>query len=52
MRVNDIRAGATLTLAALIANGKSIILDAEKIERGYEELDARLRNLGGKINKI
>jgi UDP-N-acetylglucosamine 1-carboxyvinyltransferase len=52
MAVNDIRAGATLTLAALIAEGKSTILEAEKIDRGYEELDARLTNLGGKISRI
>ncbi len=52
MTVNDIRAGATLTLAALIAEGKSTILEAEKIDRGYEELDARLTNLGGRINRI
>jgi len=50
--VNDIRAGATLTLAALIAEGDSIISGAEKIERGYENLDVRLTNLGGSIKRI
>ena len=50
--VNDIRAGATLTLAALIAEGESIIAGAEKIERGYENLDVRLANLGGNIKRI
>jgi UDP-N-acetylglucosamine 1-carboxyvinyltransferase len=50
--VNDIRAGATLTLAALIAEGESVISGAEKIERGYENLDVRLANLGGSIKRI
>lgn len=51
-QVNDIRAGATLTLAALIAEGESVICGAEKIERGYENLDVRLTNLGGDIKRI
>jgi len=50
--VNDIRAGATLTLAALIAEGESTINGAEKIERGYENLDVRLANLGGNIKRV
>ena len=50
--VSDIRAGATLTLAALIAQGKSIISGVEEINRGYEDLDIRLRKLGAAIKKI
>ncbi len=50
--VNDIRAGATLTLAALIAEGESVITSAEKIERGYEDLDVRLASLGGNIKRV
>ena len=52
MTVNDIRAGATLTLAALMAKGKSILHKAEKIDRGYENLAGRLKQLGGKIIRV
>lgn len=48
----DLRAGATLTLAALIANGKSVISGVEQIDRGYESLDSRLRQLGAQIKRI
>ena len=49
--VSDIRAGATLTLAALIAEGQSTIANVELIERGYEKLEKRLQSLGAKISK-
>ncbi len=52
INVNDIRAGATLTLAALIAQGESVLNNAELIDRGYENLPQRLRNLGGVIKRI
>ncbi len=52
MTVNDIRAGATLTLAALMAKGKSVLRRAEKIDRGYEHLASRLQQLGGDIIRI
>jgi len=45
----DLRAGATLLIAALIAQGESVIQDAELIDRGYEKLDERLRALGADI---
>lgn len=51
LAVNDIRAGATLTLAALVANGQSVIDNIELIERGYENLEGRLGNLGANIVK-
>ena len=51
LRVSDIRAGATLTLAALIAGGQSTIDNVEMIERGYENLEGRLQSLGAKIDK-
>jgi len=41
-----------LTLAALIAQGKSIISRVEEINRGYEDLDIRLRKLGANIKKL
>jgi UDP-N-acetylglucosamine 1-carboxyvinyltransferase len=50
--VPDIRAGATLTLAALIAKGKSTLSKIHHIDRGYEELDVRLRELGADIKRI
>lgn len=48
----DIRAGATLTVAALIAKGKSVLTNVEMIDRGYENLDGRLKELGAKIKRV
>ena len=48
----DIRAGIALVIAALIADGQSIIDKAELIERGYENLVERLSGLGGAIRYI
>jgi len=50
--VTDLRAGATLTLAALMAQGQSTIEGAERIDRGYESLDKRLRQIGADIKRI
>lgn len=47
----DIRAGMALLIAALSAEGRSIIEQADQIERGYERLDERLRMLGAHIEK-
>ena len=47
----DIRAGATLILAALTAQGTSIITNAEMIDRGYEEIEKKLRALGAHIER-
>lgn len=52
MMVTDIRAGATLMLAALIAKGESVLIDDSHIERGYEDLDIRLKALGAQIRKV
>ena len=48
-KVLDLRHGATLILAALTANGTSTINGIEHVDRGYEKLDERLRDLGAKI---
>ncbi len=48
----DIRAGMALVIAALSAEGESIIDNAEQIDRGYEDLVGRLRALGADIEKI
>ncbi|AWU39161.1 UDP-N-acetylglucosamine 1-carboxyvinyltransferase [Blattabacterium punctulatus CPU2] len=48
----DIRAGIALLIAALSAKGTSIIKNIEQIDRGYENIDQRLRILGAKISRI
>jgi UDP-N-acetylglucosamine 1-carboxyvinyltransferase len=48
----DIRAGVALLIAALSAEGKSIIDNIEQIDRGYQEIDTRLRKLGADIRRI
>lgn len=50
--VSDLRAGATLVLAALSAKGESVILGAEILDRGYEQLEKRLEPLGADIKRI
>lgn len=45
----DIRAGIALVLAALSANGTSTIRNVNQIDRGYERIDEKLRNLGAEI---
>jgi len=45
----DIRAGVALLIAALSAEGKSTIHNIEQIDRGYQNIDIRLRNLGAEI---
>jgi len=52
IRSLDLRAGATLILAGLAAEGETVIHDAEIVERGYERFDERLRALGAEITKI
>ncbi len=48
----DIRAGVALLIAALSANGKSVIQNIEQIDRGYQYIDQRLNNLGAQIKRI
>jgi UDP-N-acetylglucosamine 1-carboxyvinyltransferase len=48
---NDVRAGAAMVLAALCAEGDTTITDVRYIERGYDRLDEKLRNLGAKIDR-
>ncbi len=48
----DLRAGATLLIAALAARGKSILNQAEQIERGYENIEIRLKQLGADIQRV
>tara|TARA_B100000902_G_scaffold365033_1_gene385605 strand:- start:64787 stop:66094 length:1308 start_codon:yes stop_codon:yes gene_type:complete len=48
----DIRAGVSLLLAALAADGTSIINNVEQIDRGYQEIDKRLNAIGANIQRI
>ncbi len=48
----DIRAGMALIIAALCAKGQSEILNIEQVDRGYENIDEKLRSLGARIERI
>ncbi|MFV0522648.1 MAG: UDP-N-acetylglucosamine 1-carboxyvinyltransferase [Mangrovibacterium sp.] len=48
----DIRAGVALLIAALSAQGNSVISNIEQIDRGYEQIDARLNAIGASITRI
>jgi len=52
MESPDIRAGMALLIAALAADGESLIHNIGQIERGYERIDVRLRALGAEIEKV
>lgn len=52
LNISDLRAGATLVIAALIAKRESIIFGVEYLDRGYEAFDRRLRELGADIEDI
>jgi UDP-N-acetylglucosamine 1-carboxyvinyltransferase len=47
----DLRAGATLIIAALAASGTSVVSNIYQVDRGYETLDVRLSKLGAKIER-
>lgn len=49
VKATDLRAGACLVVAGLIANGQTVIEDAEHILRGYSNIIEKLRNVGAKI---
>jgi UDP-N-acetylglucosamine 1-carboxyvinyltransferase len=48
----DIRAGVALLIAALSAEGKSIIHNIDQIDRGYEKIDQRLNSIGANISRL
>ena len=48
----DIRAGLSLVLAALAANGKSTIRNVGQIDRGYERIEEKLKGLGAQIQRV
>ena len=48
----DLRSGATLIIAALLARGKTVIRDIYQVDRGYEKIEERLRKLGADIKRF
>ena len=48
----DLRAGASVIIAGLIAQGKTVIKDIYQVDRGYEKIEERLQKLGAKIKRI
>lgn len=52
VNARDIRAGAALVLAGLVASGETLIRDCHHLDRGYEALVPTLRNLGADINDV
>lgn len=48
----DLRAGAALVIAALVADDFSVVSDIKYIQRGYEKFDEKLRALGARIEKV
>lgn len=48
----DLRAGATLIIAGLLASGKTTIKDIYQVDRGYEKIEERLQKLGAEIKRI
>ena len=52
LNIPDLRAGATLVIAALAASGRSEILGIEHIDRGYENFEGKLGSLGAHIERV
>jgi len=51
-QIKDLRQGATLIMAAMIAKGTSTLTNIDQVDRGYEDLDSRLRSMGAKIERL
>src|SRR3954447_14429584 len=49
---SDLRASASLVLAALVARGETVIDRVYHIDRGYEKIEAKLSNVGAKIERV
>jgi UDP-N-acetylglucosamine 1-carboxyvinyltransferase len=52
MQVPDIRAGLAYVLAAMIGKGESVLTGIEHLDRGYEQLEEKLRALGADIKRV
>jgi len=51
VRATDVRAGAALVLAGLVAEGTTTVTDVHHVDRGYEDLAAQLEALGGRVHR-
>ena len=52
MAASDLRASAALVLAGLAARGRTTVSNIHHLDRGYERLDAKLRQLGAEIHRV
>ncbi len=52
VEASDIRAGAALVIAGLVADGETTVTGARHIDRGYERMDRALRGLGAQVSRI
>ncbi len=52
VEATDIRAGSALVLAGLAAQGETEVCAAEFLDRGYEDVEAKFRNIGGDMTRI
>jgi UDP-N-acetylglucosamine 1-carboxyvinyltransferase len=52
VRASDVRAGAALVLAGLVADGETIVFEGDHIERGYADLAGTLRALGADVERL
>src|ERR1700722_6365645 len=52
VRATDLRAGAALVLAGLVADGETVVADAGHVDRGYEDLAGKLRSLGACVERV
>ncbi len=48
----DVRAGATMIIAAMVAQGESVVTDVEQLDRGYEKVENRLNAVGANIKRV
>jgi UDP-N-acetylglucosamine 1-carboxyvinyltransferase len=49
VKAHDIRAGAALVIAALAADGETVVSEAHHVARGYDDIAAKLRGLGADV---
>lgn len=52
VRALDIRSGAALALAGLVAEGATVLTDISHLDRGYEDIDGKLRALGAAVQRL
>ncbi|HEV3212568.1 MAG TPA: UDP-N-acetylglucosamine 1-carboxyvinyltransferase [Acidimicrobiales bacterium] len=52
VRATDVRAGAALVLAGLVADGETVVANAAHVDRGYEDLAGTLRSLGADVERV